>query len=578
MTTHNQEFVDLEVGTPTGASLRETMIWHSINWKKAHRNVRRLQARIVKAVKEGKKRKVRALQFILTHSLSGKAVAVKRVTSNSGKSTPGVDKVLFDTPEKKAKAVEDLNHKGYKPLPLKRVAIPKSDGSSRFLGIPSMRDRAMQALHLLALDPLAETLADPNSYGFGKGRSAADAIGQCFCALAKKFSAQWILEADIKACFDRISHAWMLSNIAMDKRIVSKWLKTGYIEKGLWHPTPCGTPQGAIISPVLCNLVLDGLERKLKEKFAPSERIGRRNQVNFVRYADDFIITGRSKQLLEQEVKPMVEAFLSQRGLELSETKTRITHINQGFDFLGQNLRKYDGKLLIQPSNKNVKAMSEKVREVIKLGRAMRAGNMIVELNSIIRGWSNYHRSIVSKQTFNKVDWQINVKLWRWARRRHRGKSAAWVYRKYFCPAAANRRVFTGKYLNRDGETKEVRLYKAQETVIKRHIKIKSEVNAYDPQWEIYFEERLGRKMVGDLEGQTKLLHLWKKQNGRCVICDQELDKGGWQIHHLQWRVNGGGDEMANLVLLHPNCHRQVHCQKLEVSKPRPVKRALAEA
>ncbi len=233
MTTYNQEFVDLEVGTPTCASLRDATKWHSIDWKKAHRNVRRLQARIVKALKDGKLRKVRALQFILTRSFSGRAVAVKRVTSNSGKQTPGVDNLLFDTPEKKAKAVEDLNPQGYNPLPLKRVAIPKSDGSSRFLGIPSMRDRAMQALHLLALDPVAETLADPNSYGFRKGRSAADAIEQCFCALAKKNSAQWILEADIKACFDRISHEWMLSNIHKDKMILSKWLRAGYTVRGM---------------------------------------------------------------------------------------------------------------------------------------------------------------------------------------------------------------------------------------------------------------------------------------------------------------------------------------------------------
>lgn len=244
-----------------GASLRPRWHWHQMNWRRAHRNVRRVQIRIVQAQQEGKWRQVRALQHILTRSWSGRAVAVQRVTTNRGKRTPGVDHVIWDTPEKQAQAVADLQQRGGGTLPLRRVAIPKRHGGTRYLGIPTMRDRARQALHVLALEPIAETRADPNSYGFRPGRSTADAIGQCYCALSHKTSAPWVLEGDIKAGFDEISHDWLLANIPMDKAVLRGWLKAGYVAEDAWYPTEAGTPQGGIISPVLANLTLDGLER-----------------------------------------------------------------------------------------------------------------------------------------------------------------------------------------------------------------------------------------------------------------------------------------------------------------------------
>jgi len=201
----------------------------------------------------------------------------------------------------------------------------------------------MQALSLLALDPVAETLGDLNSYGFRKERSTADAIEQCFAALSRKNSAQWILEGDIKACFDRISHEWLLQHIPMDKTILRKWLKAGFIDKNVLHTTEEGTPQGGICSPVLANMTLDGLEKKLREKFPKPPRKSSKEKVNFIRFADDFLITGRSKEVLEDEVKPLVEQFMKERGLELSPEKTLITHIDEGFDLLGQRLRKYKG-------------------------------------------------------------------------------------------------------------------------------------------------------------------------------------------------------------------------------------------
>ena len=364
-----------------GAVSSEAAEWYAIDWQAVDRNVRRLQARIVKAVKEGRWGKVRALQRLLTHSFSGKVLAVRRVTENQGKKTPGVDRVIWDTPEKKMQAAQKLKPRGYQPQPLRRVYIPKRDGvTMRPLGIPTMQDRAQQALYLLALDPVVETNADRNSYGFRQQRSCADAMAQCFTILSKR-NPQWILEGDIKSCFDRISHDWLLAHVPMDRVILRKWLKSGYMDKHVLHETTDGTPQGGIISPALANCALDGLERLLKERFPPSRRFpslgGKRPcGVNLVRYADDFLITGRAKELLEGEVKPLVEQFLRTRGLELSPKKTVITHVETGFDFLGQNVRKYpNGKLLIKPSKKNVKTFLDGIRKIIKAGLGLSAAD-----------------------------------------------------------------------------------------------------------------------------------------------------------------------------------------------------------
>jgi len=290
-----------------GAVSSEAAEWYAIDWQTIHRHVRRLQVRIAQATKQGRWGKVRALQRLLTHSYSGKALAVRRVTENDGKKTPGVDQEIWDTPEKKTQAVHELKRRGYQPQPLRRVYIPKSDGKTmRPLGIPTMKDRAMQAIHLLALDPVVETTADKNSYGFRQQRSCADAIQQCFNAL-RVATTQWILEGDIKSCFDKISHDWLLAHVPMDRVILQKWLKAGHMEKHVLHETTEGTPQGGIISAALANRALDGLERVLRETYPSRTRLkslgDKLPSLNFIRYADDFIITSKSQELLEREIK-----------------------------------------------------------------------------------------------------------------------------------------------------------------------------------------------------------------------------------------------------------------------------------
>ena len=468
------------------ASSYGTVQWPDIKWARCIRNVRRLQTRIVKATQGGRWNKVKVLQRLLTSSFSGKALAVKRVTENQGKRTSGVDRQLWSTLESKSQAVQTLNRRGYNPLPLRRVYIPKSNMKMRPLGIPTMKDGAMQALHLLALQPISETMADKNSYGFRPERATHDAIEQCFNTLSQTRCAKWILEGDIKGCFDNINHEWLIGNITMDKKILHKWLKAGYIHKRTLYPTDAGTPQGGICSPTLANMTLDGLEAELK-------RFRLQDKVHMVRYADDFIITGTSKELLENEVKPLVEKFLSARGLELSPEKTSITHIDQGFDFLGVNIRKYNGKLLIKPSKKNVKAFLDKVRNAIKENKAAKQINLIKMLNPILRGWANYHRSVVARETFERVDAEIWRSLWRWVKRRHPRKGTVWIKEKYFKTKGHRHWIFAtedSETLFPSGKPPVISLFCASGVPIKRHIKIRGAANPFDPHFKTYFEER----------------------------------------------------------------------------------------
>jgi len=567
------------VATRVGAVSHVEVDWHAINWRAVNENVRLLQARIVKATQEGRWSKVKALQRLLTRSYSGKALAVRRVTENQGKWTPGVDQVTWETPVKKATAIHNLKHRGYSPQPLRRVYIKKSNGKMRPLGIPTMKDRAMQVLHLLALDPLAETTGDPNSYGFRPERSTADAIAQAFTVLSRSYAPPWILEGDIRSCFDKISHEWLLSNVVIEQPVLRKWLKAGFMENLVLHPTEEGTPQGGPISPVLANLTLDGLERVLRGRYPKHSEESYRAKVNLTRYADDFFITGTTKEVLMEEVMPLVKDFLTPRGLELSPEKTRITHIEDGFDFLGQNVRRYNGKLIIKPSKKNTKAFLSKVRGFIKANKQLNVGELIAHLNPVIRGWANYHQHVVSKRVFSKADHEIFRCLWRWATRRHPNKGKRWVKNRYFRTQGSRNWIFSGELRKRDGTKKTADLFRADSRPIRRHIKIKGEANPYDPQWETYFEKRLDVKMEVSLRGRRKLLYLWKQQNGLCPNCNRKITKiTGWHSHHIIWRSRGGSDGAENRVMLHPTCHKQIHSRGLRVVEPRPVKRASTEA
>ncbi len=460
--------------------------WNTIDWDAMKATVNRLQARIVKAVKEGNKEKVRSLQRLLSRSFAARLLAVKRVSENKGKRTPGVDNQLLDTAKKKWQLVFKLNRPGYHSQPLRRVYIPKKNGKRRPLGIPTMKTRTEQALELQGLDPVSECLADNHSYGFRKMRSTQDAMAACYNALRRKGSAEWILEGDIKSCFDEISHQWMLDNILMHKQKLKVWLKSGFLERGMFHPTDEGTPQGGIISPTAANMALDGMEGLLKSTFR------RKDKVHFVRYADDFIVTGVSKELLQYGVKPLIRRFLLERGLTLSAEKTHITHIDDGFDFLGFNFRKYNRKLLIKPAESNIARVKEKIGNILKSNPNGKTENLIMALNPIIRGWANYYRHVVSSEIFGKIDHAIWRATWKWCKRRHPNKPLRWIKKKYYQQEGHRDWVFGEK------DSAE-RLFRMGQISIRRHVKIKADANPYDPCWNDYFAKRSKPKAAGFL-------------------------------------------------------------------------------
>ncbi|WP_431068135.1 group II intron reverse transcriptase/maturase [Ralstonia holmesii] len=547
--------------------------WTTINWRRVERNVRAMQIRIAKATQEGDWRRVKALQRSLTRSFSAKALAVRRVTENQGKRTAGVDRELWDSPEVRWKAIGRLKRRGYRPLPLRRVYIPKANGKERPLGIPTMLDRAMQALYLLALEPVSEGTSDPNSYGFRINRSTADAMSQLFVSLSKKASSQWVLEADIKGCFDHISHDWLERNVPMDKAILRKWLKAGVVFQGQFQATEAGTPQGGIISPTLANVALNGLESQLASFLQAKLGIkqARKLKVNVVRYADDFVITGSTPEFLEDEIKPWVEQFLAVRGLSLSTEKTRIVNIAEGFDFLGWNFRKYSGTLLIKPSKKNVRAFYRKVKEEISAHKQVKQEDLIRLLNPILRGWAQYHSPVVAKSTFTRVEHDLFRALWRWAKRRHPKKSPDWVRKKYFTATGERARVFGTTIEEDDGSKRWIELYSLADTAIERHKKVKGHYNPFDPAWEMYGETLRQERLLHRMSHRKQWIKLYVDQRGLCALCQCKMTKEtGWHDHHIEYRVHGGSDVLGNRVLLHPNCHAQVHARGITVVKPAP--------
>jgi RNA-directed DNA polymerase len=301
------------------------------------------------------------------------------------------------------------------------------------------------------------------------------------------------LDADISGCFDNIDHGWLLANIPMDKAILGTWLKAGFVEDRNWFPTEAGTPQGGIISPVLANMTLDGMERELMCRFGEKNKhkdaLARKNKVRLVRYADDFVITCSTKEGLV-EVEDTVKEFLATRGLSLSPEKTRIANVDDGFDFLGWNIRKYGGKLLIKPAKKNVQSFLRKVQAIIRGSGAMRQETLVERLNPIIRGWANYHASQVSKETYAMVDHVIWQALWKWACRRHPNKGGRWIKDRYFLRSGNRNWVFGVRKAGGNGEVIGRSLLLAAATPIRRHIKIKADANPFDPDWEVYFEDR----------------------------------------------------------------------------------------
>lgn len=413
-----------------------------------------------------------------------------------------------------------------------------------------MYDRAMQALYAMALDPVSEATADRKSFGFRKGRSAQDACEYIFQVLARRCSPEWVLEGDIKGCFDHISHEWLLENIPMDKSVLKQFLKAGFVFKHELFPTKDGTPQGGVISPILANMALDGMQKALAEYFDVNTKgkinaeTHRHSKVNLIRYADDFIVTANTKEKAEQ-AKKVIQSFLKERGLELSEEKTVITHIDEGFDMLGWTFRKFNEKLIIKPSKSSIKAFVESLSEtILKRGKAWKQEVLIEKLNQQIRGWANYHQSVCASEAFAHIDYILYELLWRWAKRRHPHKGRWWVSTNYWHRRGNRNWVFS---------TENKELLRVDHIPIVRHVKVQTTMNPYlDTE---YFQERKFKQGMRRLSGRFKLI--WKNQDGRCYHCGMPLEvTEDREIYFKIPKSKGGKDEVPNMAYVHKSCQQ----------------------
>jgi len=462
-------------------------------------------------------------------------IAVRQVTQqNQGKKTAGVDGVTALRPSKRQPLVKQLQvTKRNKVHPTRRVWIPKPGrDEKRPLGIPTMYDRALQGVVKIALEPEWEAVFEANSYGFRPGRGCHDAIEAIFNSI--RYKPKWVLDADIAKCFDRINHTALLeklNNTSPIRNLIRGWLKAGVMDQGLFQPTEAGTPQGGVISPLLANIALHGLETEIKG-MVPKSRI-EQQKLTVVRYADDFVVIHENREVIMQ-AKEVVQKWLTDIGLELKAEKTRISHTldgeKPGFDFLGFNIRQYrEGryhsgkntngtllgfKTLIKPSQKAIENHKDRLRDVVKRHKAVPQSALIAKLNPIIRGWCNYYKTVASKEIFSSMEYFLGTLTWKWARNRHPNKAAKWVAKKYWKPENGRQWNFTGKRKNGT----EITLYRHSETEIIRHVKVKGMASPMDGNL-VYWSKRLRKSP----DVSTRVLKLLKRQQGKCERCGQDI-------------------------------------------------------
>ncbi len=552
---------------------REPMYeWNDLPWKRFERQVFKLQKRIYQASLRGDTGAVHKLQRLLVKSWSAKCLAVRKVTQdNRGKRTAGVDGVASLTPKQRLKLADGLVLDG-KAESLRRVWIPKpgsKDGEKRPLGTPTMRDRALQALVKLALEPEWEARFEPNSYGFRPGRSCHDAVEAIHKAIRLK--PKYVLDADIAKCFDRINHEALLAKLSTFptlKRAVKAWLEAGIIEGETLFPAPEGTPQGGVISPLLANVALHGLEEHLKASFPRTiRRVNWLPQV--VRYADDFVVLHHDLAAIER-AKRVAAEWLTGMGLELKPSKTRITHTlhehdgNVGFDFLGFNVRQFPAgktrsgkiarrgkestllgfKTIISPSKEAFERHMAAIKEIVRVHKAAPQAALITRLNPVIRGWAAYYSSTSSARALRKADHLTYLKLWRWAKRRHHHKPLHWIADKYWHVHKKGRWDFSTE---KDG----IWLQKHGDTPIKRHVKVQGGRSPFDGDW-VYWGTRMARH---PRLPNTVAKLLWK-QKGKCPWCGLYFKHGDLpERDHKLPLVYGGADLPSNWQLLHAHCH-----------------------
>jgi RNA-directed DNA polymerase len=562
----------MTIANSNSTSFYQTENWHSINWQHIQKDVLKTQQKIAQAALSNKWHQVNALQRFLIQSFGARALAVRIVAIEHPLSDmSGSDGQLWSSPKQKWAAIARLKpQRQYQPSALRRVNVFKFKRQERFLAIPTMLDRAMQALHLLALEPVSEATADPNSYGFRKNRSQADAMEQIFTCTARKVSSQWVLKGHVQGYFNAIHQSWLGQYAPMDKAILHKWLRDGVICLGQLTPTEWNTDQAGILAPTLVNISLDGMETGLLKHLDDS--FGKTNasklKVNVIRYANCFVITGSSEDLLVQYVRPWINTFLAQRGLSLSANKTAVLHINSGFDFLWWNFRKYEEKLLIKPSKQNVQAFYYKVKHIATTSLSLDQTVVISRLNPLFKEWANSHQSVVAKKIFSKLDHFMYWRMMRWGKRRHQNKTKAWILNKYWT-RQTGRWEFAAASKNKAGTVKLTKLYKLSDTAIVRHKKIRSQYTPFNPDFDKYITNLHKVRMDNDITLSSYIKKLFFSQRGKCALCGIDLgDKRQWRNHFLVPLAQGGTRFLSNQVLLHTVCQQQVKVLGLQLKKP----------
>lgn len=540
--------------------------WNEIAWKQIERNVFKLQKRIFKAEQRGDIKTVRQLQKLLMKSRSAKLLSIRRVTQdNQGKKTAGVDGVKSLTPEQRLELSQSLSL-NQKAKPARRVWIPKpGTDEQRPLGIPVMNDRVLQALVKMALEPEWEAKFEPHSYGFRPGRSTWDAIEAIHTAICTK--AKWVLDADIAKCYDRINQTALLEKIKagpLIRRLIKGWLKSGVVDGGELFPTKEGVPQGSVVSPLLSNIALHGMETVLRTSFKRSGSQGRTSPI-VIRYADDLVVVHPDREVIEK-CQQILSEWLARMGLELKPGKTRITHTLEaegdqkpGFDFLGFRIRQFPQgktksgrnskghmlgfKTIIKPSREAVKRQDEKIKTMIDRHRSAKQLDLIKHLTPVIWGWAKYYSTVSSKRTFSGLDSRVYQKLRAWAHRRHPKQSRAWVYHRYW-----NKDHGGVAFTLKDAS---YRLRSHAEMPIKRHVIVDGNRSPYDGDM-VYWSTRMGRYP----EASTRVAKLLKRQRGKCLWCGLFFKDGDqMEVDHIIPKRQGGRDAYYNWQLIHKHCH-----------------------